>query len=265
MPEYYPPVSSLLTRGEADPESWDDYLPLGFRPEHVPDLIQIATDVALLEAPSDSPEVWAPLHAWRTLGQMEAVEAVRPLLDLIEFEARKRADWGLEELLDVIAMIGAPAIPVLAEYLADRSKTGHLRNQITDTLVRLAEQDPDHRDECVAVLTRQLEHASENPRELNGFLVGCLMDLNAVESAPVMEKAFAAGVVDKSIAGDWATVAYELGLTDTPPPEPKFFPLSLEQGGFRLAPEPSTKKAKQKTKAKRKQAAKARKRNRKRR
>lgn len=40
--------------------------------------------------------------------------------------------------------------------------------------------------------------------DLNGFIVGYLVDLEAVEAAPLMERAFAAGRVDVSIMGDWA-------------------------------------------------------------
>jgi hypothetical protein len=46
----------------------------------------------------------------------------------------------------------------------------------------------------------------------NGVLIASLMDLEAQESAPLMERAFAAKRVDSSIAGDWIDVQYGLGL-----------------------------------------------------
>ena len=101
---YQPPVERLLTYGESDrirPDDWPDYPELGLGPEHVPDLIQMATDEALNEADAESTEVWAPLHAWRALGQLRAVEAVEPLLEL--FDRLEEDDWVHEELPSFLA------------------------------------------------------------------------------------------------------------------------------------------------------------------
>ena len=78
---YAPPVDKLLTYGDAHehggkPQAWPEYLELGIGPEHIPDLIRMATDEELRWADSESLEVWAPIHAWRTLGALHA-EAVR--------------------------------------------------------------------------------------------------------------------------------------------------------------------------------------------
>jgi len=91
---YQPPVDKLLTYGESNlmtPDKWPDYQELGIGPEHIPDLIQMATDEELNEADVESREVWAPTHAWRALGQLRAVEAVEPLhlFSLRQFARRK--------------------------------------------------------------------------------------------------------------------------------------------------------------------------------
>jgi len=44
---YQPPVATLLTQGKcqfAVPSNWLNYLELGLGPEHIPDLIRMATD-----------------------------------------------------------------------------------------------------------------------------------------------------------------------------------------------------------------------------
>src|SRR6266487_7140549 len=84
---YQPPVERLLTYGESEritPDEWPDYRELGMGPEQIPALIRMATDEELNLAAAESTEVWAPLHAWRALGQLRAVEAVEPLLELFE-------------------------------------------------------------------------------------------------------------------------------------------------------------------------------------
>jgi hypothetical protein len=74
---YSSPVSELLTFGDCrDFREWPDYLDLGLRPEHVPELIELATDKELNWADPESLEVWAPVHAWRALGQLRAVPAI---------------------------------------------------------------------------------------------------------------------------------------------------------------------------------------------
>ncbi len=70
---YVDPVAKLLTL-EVDPsEKWPDYLALGFTQEHVSELIRMATNLALHGNDDDEGCVWwAPIHAWRTLGQLRA-------------------------------------------------------------------------------------------------------------------------------------------------------------------------------------------------
>ena len=81
---YSPLVSSLLTYGDGrELRQWPDYLELGFKPEHIPDLIEMATDEKLNKGDPKSLEVWAPVHAWRTLAQLKAEEAVEPLTTLL--------------------------------------------------------------------------------------------------------------------------------------------------------------------------------------
>src|SRR5438093_123369 len=74
--DYKDPVARLLTLGDARPvKTWPNYLELGLSREHVPELIRMATDDELNWADSESLEVWAPIHAWRALGQLRAEEA----------------------------------------------------------------------------------------------------------------------------------------------------------------------------------------------
>jgi hypothetical protein len=53
--------------------------------DQVPELIRMALDEDLHWADTESAEVWAPLHAWRTLAQLRAEAAVEPLIGLLYF------------------------------------------------------------------------------------------------------------------------------------------------------------------------------------
>ena len=211
---YSSPVDKLLTYGDArlGPANWPDYLELGFGPEHIPDLIRMATDEALNTAETEDVEVWAPAHAWRTLGQLHAEAAIKPLLDLLEEPWMEYDDWFMEELPEVIAMIGPVALPLLAEYLADLSRDEDARINVTTSVRKIAEHWPDAREQSVALLMGQLEKFDENEPDVNGFLVLALVDLKAQEAAPLIKRAFDADAVDPMIMGDWDDVQVELGL-----------------------------------------------------
>ncbi len=210
---YPPPVNQLLTYGEAHltpPDKWPNYLELGFGPEHIPDLIRMATDQQLNEADTDSLEVWAPTHAWRALGQLRAEAAIEPLLSL--FEELEYDDWVTEELPEIFGMIGPTALPALAAYLSD---TTHGESELIDAIScikHIAKRWPDARSQSIEILMDQLERYKENDYGVNGFLILALVDLQAMEALPLIEQAFAANRVDLMIMGDWNDVQVDLGL-----------------------------------------------------
>jgi hypothetical protein len=232
---YQPPVERLLTFGESDritPDEWPDYRELGIGPEHVPELIQMATDEALHEADSESTEVWAPLHAWRALGQLRAVEAVEPLLEL--FDRLEYDDWVHEELPVVFGLIGPAALPALAAYLADLAHTDSARISAIASMEKIGKKWPDARGEALAMLEERLERFEENEPDVNAFLVEALVELGAKEAAPLIERAFAEGYVDPMVMGDWEDVQVELGLKSAEEGAPK----QVSKWRERLLPSP---------------------------
>ena len=218
---YPPPVDQLLALGDVRGDrEWRDYPALGLGPEHVPALIRMATDHDLNEADEESDEVWAPLHAWRALGQLRAQAAIEPLLG--QFEELDDSDWFTEEMPEVFGLIGPVAIPALVAYLADEERGTYPRVTAVTCLQQIGQQYPEARDDCVAALTRQLEAFRQNDPTLNAFLMLSLTKLQAVEAAPLMERAFAEETVDELVMGDWDDVQVELGLKERPPRDDRF-------------------------------------------
>ncbi len=214
---YGPPVDKLLTLGDAHDsmDHWPDYVALGLGPEHIPDLVRMATDEEPRQADSEGLEVWAPIHAWRALGQLRAEAAIEPLTGLLHQIDDDDDDWVGEELPEVYGMIGPAATQALAAYLADASHPLYARIAAAHSFAEIGKSHPGSRADCVAALTAQLERFAENDHTLNAFLVSFLIDLKAIESAPVMERAFAAGRVELPVAGDWEDVQIGLGLRQT--------------------------------------------------
>jgi hypothetical protein len=264
---YSHPVGQLLTRGEPGftRHEWDDYPALGLTDEHVPELIRMAGDGELLWTVTDGEEQWAPVHAWRALGQLRAEAAVEPLLDVLDRAVD--ADWTMQDLPYVFGMIGPAAVPVLARYLADVERYDLNRGAVADGLREIAEAHPETHEEVVAALMRQMEKWYRSPAELNSLVMSALVDLGVREAAPLIEQAFEADLLDPTLRGDWEDVQVDLGLIpERTTPRPKWTtPLwrLRPSGGL---PSPQAKGSKRdKEKSRRKAARESRKRNRRRR
>lgn len=272
---YSPPVDQLLTYGDClKMRGWPDYLQLGLTSEHVPELIHMATDEDLHFADSESLEVWAPVHAWRALGQLRAEAAIKPLVALLAHtDEDEEDDWTPEELPHVFAEIGPAAIPDLITFLADSRHGVYSRTAAANGLQHIAEKQPAARDEVVTALIRQLEQFDDQGENFNAFLISSLIDLKATEALPVIEQAFAADAVEEFVMGDWEDVQIEFGLkTERETPRPNYFLESSQPKPEELIAliADETKHLRQldrqdakKEKSKRKQAKKMRKKNRK--
>jgi hypothetical protein len=273
-----PLIETLRKKGDArnstawangDPDYVAEY---SLTPDHIPALITLATQ--WIDEPSENEAVFGPVHAWRALAQLRAVQAVQPLLDVQDELDEREDDWYLEEFHDVFGLIGPAAIPPLAAYLADDSHGQFPRTSAANGLREIARRFPETRDEVVARLTAELARHQSDASDLNGSLVGDLLDLQAVESAETIERAFAANVIDPTIAGDWGDVRDELdvpGLGIAPDRTPGWLSLRERFGMTKVDDEPRQRAAERKPsgaakrqlRAKRKAERKNRKRNRK--
>lgn len=211
--QYSTPVDRFLTYGDCRAfREWPDYLALGFTREHVPELIRMALDPDLHWADSDSPKVWAPVHAWRTLGQLRATEAIEPLLRI--FHEIDDSDWVSDDLPKVYGMIGPSAIPALVRYLADNTHGLYPRASAAHSLERIGNNHPGAYQDCVVALTDLLAGYKKNDPAFNAFIICDLLDLHAVESLDMIREAYAHDCVELSIVGDVEYVEIALGIRE---------------------------------------------------
>lgn len=265
---YPPPLDRLLglgalfTRGR----EWRDYGQMGIGPEHVPDLIRMACDSDLNEAFEDDPRVYAPLHAWRALGQLGAPEAAGPLALLLV--RLPEDDSANEELPEVLGMIGGDAaVGAAFGLLSNPVLKERTRISAAGALEEIGKRHPELRDRCVALLMGQLKRYAGQPEGLNSFLVHDLVELGAVEAAPLIQAAFEADCVDTLMRGDWEDVQVDMGLLPERITEPPRMNV-LERMGITLPrteppiPARSALRARRKDDKRRKAEKQARKRNR---
>lgn len=262
-----PMLDLLRPLGRPDPRGWHDYLELGIGPDAEDDLMGLIREPDILWAETGSGESWAALHAWRSLGQLGSVKAIPALLELLT-EAHDD-DWVLSDLAEVFGRIGPAAVPALSRYLADDSNELFTRATASRALVMIAQGHPEERPKCVGALMDLLEGFERQDELLNSLVIGNLIDLPAVEAAPLIERVFDAGRVDLRHQGDWEDVQIELGLlserlTTRKPFPPLFGPVDAGRRptGEREARQRAEAKQKEKAKRKRKAARRSRRRNR---
>ena len=206
--------------GGYDPAEWPDYsAEFGIGYEHVGALIGIACDSALHHGDPDSSAVWAPMHAWRALGQLRAEASVEPLLALLK--ALEYDDAVDLEVPVVLGMIGPAAIPHIAGFVSNRANPASSVATAISGLREIVARYPDCRRQCIGILVRMLLPHADTDQTINGFAVSALIDLHAVEVIDTIRDAFRRNAVELSIAGDVEDVEIELGLRErraTPAP-----------------------------------------------
>jgi HEAT repeat protein len=206
-------LAQLRTAGsKPEPELLDAIRALGG--EAVPALISMVTNPAEYEyAPGDEEGVtgWAPYSAVQILGEIHPPEALEPLLSLFSWDDY---DYLSEELPDVIAKFGEPALDPLTAILAEPPNTVWTRWRAARGLKELATAHPGLRDEIVRRFTSQLDTDEPDDEDwpiLVGALVSVLVDLKAEESLPSIIRAFEHDFIDPYMI-DWEDVSRELDL-----------------------------------------------------
>jgi hypothetical protein len=263
----------------SDPVGWRNYVAeLGLTAGDVPELLTILNE--WFAPPDDDVQfddgdpleaTWcAPIHAWRALGQLGAIEAVAPMLAHADLLDEWMDDWSMADWRHVFGMIGPAAIEPLIAHVADARRREFSRIMAIDGLEQIVARHPESRHLVAAALASQLAQNEPTPA-LNGFLVSRLLDMQATDAAEAIERAFAADLVDESICGGWGEVRDKLGVPGmgiASPERRQHWWRAYEQvpGGLspRQDPQRQTRARQQakRAKAKRKAAAKARKRNR---
>lgn len=224
-------TDTLFAIGETslDVNQWPNYLEHGFDEQDVPALLALVADQSLLAATGDSKEVWVPLHAWRTIGQLGSESAIEPLIAL--FDALVDDDWAIHELPSVMGMIGRPALEPLARYLNEVDHDEFARVMAAESLREIAQHHPELRGEVLEHYKHYITHADTTAHAVNGLLITCLLDLGATELIDDIRGLFARQCVDILCAGDLEDVEMALGLRlerSTPRPD------LLEQFDFNI-------------------------------
>lgn len=186
----------LRQAGEDPPrELFDDILAYG--QAAVPTLIALATDDMLYLLDDDVPDIWAPYHAIRLLGELRAEEAVAPLMTLIAQD-----DDYIDQILpESLGRIGRPALEPLRVALFGPDLDLYGTARVGNALAEVAERHPELRSDVIGSLTARVERddPSEDAVTLRAFLASDLAHLRAVEAAPSVRRAYQEDLIDESV------------------------------------------------------------------
>lgn len=168
--------------------------------EDAPSLLNIAWDWLDQEFPPDFP-VWifAPVHAWRALAQLKAVDTAEELLGLYEALMEDDDEAGAEIPAQVAAM-GPQAWPVLMGMLDHMGPDLNL----LEACYRAVDGDGERRAQFVALCAEFLSEHVNNEPDSNAALAILLGELDSEKAHSLgIEQAFAADTVNEAICGAW--------------------------------------------------------------
>lgn len=196
--------------------------------EDVPGLIEIVRhwsdpnwlpDTTGLDVPKATAEM-LPVTAWRTLADLQATEAVEPLIDVICACGDEFDDWVFEELPEILGEFGELAIEPLMILAKDQTRKEFARSAAVHALRFVVKYHPEFRETVLRCLTQLMENAAQETNEFNTSLLCELMDLKAIESAAAIEHAYSLDCIDTWMCGDWEEVRKELGVVGLGLPMP---------------------------------------------
>lgn len=192
------------------------------RAEHIPELMQVfARRYDQWTDREEGDAFWAGLKALKALGRLGAEEASTLLLRGLNLAHENEDEYDLEEIPRTLADIGAGVMPAVNAFVADNANQLWARAYATEYYGYLLERKPETREAIVVAVTDLLRQHEQLDPHLNASLVSELVKCKAVESAPVIEAAYAADSVDEGLIGDWVDVQLRLGLLEKRPRTPR--------------------------------------------
>jgi hypothetical protein len=206
---YEPPLDTLLSLGDIAPEVLEQRAAeRGIGQEHVPELVRMVRNRALATAEGDNPASWAPMHALHLLQSLDISTVVAELIPLFDLDFDRLTD----ELIDIVATAGVSALPPTAAYVRDRTRWAWGRSRASDILQKIAEQHPETREQVISILSEILADAENDHEQAVTGAMSALIGLKAIETLPLIRRAFELHKIDETMYGPWGEVLKEIGV-----------------------------------------------------
>lgn len=216
---YTDPVAKLLTLGNKYDlkVAWPNYLKMGFTHEHIPELIRLVQDFELANLPwgeneQESDAVYGQMHAWRTLTQLQAIEAIPTMLGLLRTIDTYDDDAIAREIPPALGKLGESALLPVSDLLHDHSASDSARMNAAISLAEIGKKHPKLRRVCVQALVTALAEYRNTDADINSFVILALAILRSQEAALLVEKVIREGCSVNDFSGDYQEYKMNIGL-----------------------------------------------------
>ena len=200
--------NKLLELGECDVrDNWRDYLVLNFSEADTAELITLILSGHLSNNDAD---FFVAVHAWRVLGQLQAIEAIEPLMSLFAIDDHN--DWFLSDMPIVMGYFGIPALESLKACLFDNKQAELARSLAAECIENIINKNPDSRLVCIELFNTFLEQASVEDSGVVAMVISLLAELKAIDSIDIVREAYQRNIVDTSFVGNFETAEIAFGL-----------------------------------------------------
>src|SRR2546428_3478833 len=100
-------------------------------------------------------------------------------------------------MIDVLRLLGPPAVPAAARFLLDESMAEAARTVVAESLAGIAGDHPECRQPCIDAIVSALERFGQSAPSVNSIFVAMLLKLRARETAPLLRSVFRSQRIDK--------------------------------------------------------------------
>lgn len=178
-----------------------------------PELIELAINVDYFLS-EDEDYYWLPVHAWRLLGRIGAVEAIQPLIGC--FNTHFDDEWCQDELPEVFSLIGKDALIPLSTFLTNKSQTDRGYYLAIESMTYIAMRDETQEKYVIDIFTNILDDTNEESAYLNTLIVMRLIEFNAEHKMQYIAKAVKRDMVETWFTGDIETIEINMGIRPEP-------------------------------------------------
>lgn len=175
---------------------------------YIPDLIRMATDQRLYHIERTETYHWAPVHAWRRLGQLGAKEAAEPLTKLFGL----MDSLIVAEMPRVYTLLGPETFGTLVTVIDDSSASPIARSNALVCLRALMHEYPELYNLGVNAMVAQLERENPGDPLFSSFVVRYLVDLREESAVEAIVRAYEAGFIRSNIAGSLKDNLVQMGV-----------------------------------------------------
>ncbi|WP_130733224.1 hypothetical protein [Flavobacterium sp. J27] len=142
--------------------------------------LSLITDGALKEQ-------FAPMHAWRALGQLQAKDTIKTLLAALIDLKNEEAFWFRIELPKVMKLIGNESIKPLTVFLKNNKNRWDDKLIVVKGLIEIAIQYPESKNSIETIINALLKKYKSNDFSFNACLLNEFFKLKPYKNELIKE------------------------------------------------------------------------------